>query len=55
LELAQSYQFRPLPGQPSHQTAVPNVFLVGAGTWPGGGVSGGSGYIVAHQLLKPAA
>jgi phytoene dehydrogenase-like protein len=38
LELAQSYLFRPLPGQPSHQTAVPNVFLVGAGTWPGAGV-----------------
>ncbi len=55
LELAQSYLFRPLPGQPSHQTAVPNVFLVGAGTWPGAGVSGGSGYIVAHQLLKPVA
>jgi phytoene dehydrogenase-like protein len=54
MELAQSYLFRPLPGQPSHQTALPNVFLVGAGTWPGGGVNGGSGYIVAHQLLTPA-
>jgi multidrug efflux pump subunit AcrB len=43
------------PGQPSHRTAVPNVFLVGAGTWPGNGVNGGSGYIVAHQLLKPVA
>jgi len=55
LELAQSYLFRPLPGQPSHRTAVPNVFLVGAGTWPGNGVNGCSGYIVAHQLLTPAA
>ncbi len=55
MELAQSYLFRPLPGQPSHRTAVPNVFLVGAGTWPGNGVNGGSGYIVAHQLLTPAA
>ena len=52
LELAQSYLFRPLPGQPSHRTAVPNIFLVGAGTWPGAGVNGGSGYIVAHQLLR---
>jgi phytoene dehydrogenase-like protein len=41
-------------GQPSHRTVVPNVFLVGADTWPGGGVNGGSGYIVAHQLLKQA-
>ena len=55
MELAQSYLFRPLPGQPSHRTVVPKVFLVGAGTWPGGGVSGGSGYIVAHQLLTVAA
>jgi phytoene dehydrogenase-like protein len=52
LELGQSYLFRPLPSQPSHRTAVPNVFLVGAGTWPGAGLNGASGYIVAHQLLK---
>jgi phytoene dehydrogenase-like protein len=52
LELAQSYLFRPLPSQPSHRTAVPNVFLVGAGTWPGAGLNGGSGYIVAQHLLK---
>lgn len=51
-DLAQSYLFRPLPGQPGHQTAVPNVYLVGAATWPGHGVNGGSGYIVAKKLLK---
>ncbi|WP_193048546.1 phytoene desaturase family protein [Mycolicibacterium baixiangningiae] len=50
-DLAQSYLFRPLAGQPSHRTAVPNVYMIGAGTWPGGGVSGSSGYIVARQLL----
>ena len=50
-DLAQSYLFRPLPSQPSHRTAVPNLFLTGAGTWPGHGVNGGSGYIVARQLL----
>jgi phytoene dehydrogenase-like protein len=50
-DLAQSYLFRPLPGQPSHQTAVPNVFMLGAATWPGHGINGGSGYIVAQQLL----
>ena len=50
-DLAQSYLFRPLPGQPSHQTAVPNVYMVGAATWPGHGVNGGSGYIVAKTLL----
>jgi len=53
-DLAQSYLFRPLPSQPSHRTAVPNVYLLGAATWPGHGVNGGSGYIVAQQLLRGA-
>lgn len=50
-DLSQSYIFRPLPSQPSHRTAIPNVFMLGAATWPGHGVNGGSGYIVAQQLL----
>ncbi|MCY9661734.1 NAD(P)/FAD-dependent oxidoreductase [Paenibacillus chondroitinus] len=51
-DLAQSYLLRPLPGQPSHQTVIPNVYMLGAATWPGHGVNGGSGYIVAQQLLS---
>ncbi|MZQ86554.1 FAD-dependent oxidoreductase [Paenibacillus sp. 5J-6] len=51
-DLAQSYLLRPLPGQPSHQSAIPNVYMLGAATWPGHGVNGGSGYIVAKQLLS---
>ncbi|HKI00532.1 MAG TPA: NAD(P)/FAD-dependent oxidoreductase [Thermoanaerobaculia bacterium] len=51
-DLSQSYFFRPLPSQPSHRTAVPNVYMLGAATWPGHGVNGGSGYIVAQQLLR---
>ena len=50
-DVAQSYLFRPLPGQPSHRTAVPNVHMLGAATWPGHGINGGSGYIVAQELL----
>ncbi len=53
-DLAQSYLFRPLPSQPSHRTALPNLYMVGAATWPGHGVNGGSGYIVAQQLLARA-
>jgi phytoene dehydrogenase-like protein len=53
-DLAQSYLFRPLPNQPSHQTAVPNLFMLGAATWPGHGINGGSGYIVAQKLLAGA-
>ncbi len=51
-DLAQSYLLRPLPGQPSHRTAIPNLYMVGAATWPGHGINGGSGYIVAQQLLQ---
>lgn len=51
-DLAQSYLFRPLPGQPSHQTEIPNLYMLGAATWPGHGINGGSGYIVAQQLLS---
>lgn len=50
-DLAQSYLFRPLLGQPSHRTVVPNLYQVGAATWPGHGINGGSGYIVAKKLL----
>lgn len=51
-DLAQSYLLRPLPGQPSHRTTLPNVYMLGAATWPGHGINGGSGYIVAQQLLN---
>lgn len=51
-DLAQSYLFSPLPAQPSHATAIPHLFTLGASTWPGHGINGGSGYIVAQQILK---
>ncbi len=53
-DMAQSYLFRPLPGQPSHRTVVPNLYMVGAATWPGSGLGAGSGYIVAQQVLQGA-
>jgi phytoene dehydrogenase-like protein len=36
-----------------HRTPVENVWLVGASTHPGPGLGGGSGAIVAAQLLEP--
>jgi phytoene dehydrogenase-like protein len=50
-DLAQSYLLRPLPGQPGHRTPIAGLYQLGAGTWPGHGINGGSGYIVARQLL----
>ncbi len=34
----------------THQTAVKNLFHIGASTHPGPGLSGGSGYLVAQKL-----
>jgi phytoene dehydrogenase-like protein len=51
-DLAQNYMLGPIAGQPSHQTAVPGLLALGASTWPGHGVNGGSGYIVAKRLLN---
>lgn len=50
-DLSQSYLMRPLPGAPSHATPVPRLYMLGAATWPGHGVGGGSGRIVARMLL----
>jgi phytoene dehydrogenase-like protein len=37
----------------SHKTTVPGVWHVGASTHPGPGLGGGSGALVAQQLLEP--
>ena len=36
-----------------HRTPVDGVWLVGASTHPGPGLGGGSGALVAAQLLEP--
>ncbi|REE94617.1 phytoene dehydrogenase-like protein [Paenibacillus taihuensis] len=51
-DFMQSYLFRPLPSQPGHQSEIENLYMLGAATWPGHGINGGSGYIVAQQLLS---
>ena len=51
-DLAQSYLFRPIPAAASHATPVPGLYQLGAATWPGHGVNGGSGWIVAQALLN---
>ncbi|HEY4132577.1 MAG TPA: NAD(P)/FAD-dependent oxidoreductase, partial [Gemmatimonadaceae bacterium] len=52
--LAQSYLLRPLPEYPSHQSVISNIHMLGAGTWPGHGINGRSGYVVAQSLLAQA-
>ncbi|MDQ5835048.1 MAG: NAD(P)/FAD-dependent oxidoreductase, partial [Actinomycetota bacterium] len=53
LALDQNFLWRPLASQPGHRTPVPGVWHVGASTHPGPGLGGGSGTLVAKQLLEP--
>ena len=51
LTLDQMLGWRP-PGLAGHRTPVPGLYLAGAGTHPGGGLSGASGRAAAQTLLK---
>ena len=53
LALDQNFLWRPLASQPGHRTPVDGVWHVGASTHPGPGLGGGSGALVAQQLLEP--
>jgi phytoene dehydrogenase-like protein len=54
LALDQNFLWRPLPSQPGHRTPLAGVWHVGASTHPGPGLGGGSGALVAQQLLQPS-
>lgn len=47
---AQFFFLRPVPGWGRHRTPVERLFICGAGTWPGGGVGGASGALVAKAI-----
>jgi phytoene dehydrogenase-like protein len=50
--LEQLLFMRPVPGWSRYETPVKSLYLCGAGTHPGGGVTGAPGYNAAHQVLK---
>src|SRR6185369_13104491 len=52
LALDQNFLWRPLASQPGHKTPVENVWHIGASTHPGPGLGGGSGALVAAELLE---
>jgi phytoene dehydrogenase-like protein len=52
LALDQNFLWRPFAQQPGHRTPIRDLFHVGASTWPGPGLGGGSGTLVARNLLK---
>ena len=52
LRLEQLFFMRPVPGWSQYRTPVKGLYLCGAGTHPGGGVTGAPGHNAAHQVLR---
>ena len=52
LNLGQLFLGRPMPGWSRYRTPIRALYLCGAGTHPGGGVTGAPGYNAARQILK---
>ena len=52
ISLQQMFFMRPLPRWAQYRTPIENLYLCGAGTHPGGGVTGAPGYNAAHTILK---
>ncbi len=52
MSLDQFLIMRPVSGWSRYHTPVENLFLCGAGTHPGGGVTGAPGYNAAREVIK---
>lgn len=52
LNIEQLFFMRPLPGWADYRTPLPGLYLCGAGTHPGGGVTGAPGYVSSHRVLS---
>ena len=52
LALEQMFFMRPLPGWSRYRTPIAGLYLCGAGTHPGGGVTGAPGHNAAQIILK---
>ena len=50
--LDQFFAFRPLIGWAQYRTPIKGLYLCGAGTHPGGGLTGGSGANAAREIIK---
>jgi phytoene dehydrogenase-like protein len=50
--LDQLYAMRPILGWAQYRTPIEGLFLCGAGTHPGGGITGGSGRNAAREIVK---
>jgi phytoene dehydrogenase-like protein len=55
MSLDQQLFMRPVPGFGSYRTPIHNLYLCGAGTHPGGGITGAPGYNAARLVIKELA
>jgi phytoene dehydrogenase-like protein len=55
MSLDQMFVLRPAAGWARYRTPVPELWLCGSGTHPGGGVMGAPGYNAAREMLKSRA
>jgi phytoene dehydrogenase-like protein len=51
LSLDQMFFMRPVPGWSRYRTPIEGLYLCGAGTHPGGGVTGAPGHNAAHVMI----
>ena len=52
ISLQQMFFMRPLPRWAHYESPISGLYLCGAGTHPGGGVTGAPGYNAAHAILR---
>jgi phytoene dehydrogenase-like protein len=52
LRLDQLFFMRPVPAYARYATPLTGLYLCGAGTHPGGGVTGAPGFNAAHRVLR---
>ena len=54
LSLDQLFSARPVLGHGDYRAPIPGLYMCGAGTHPGGGVTGAPGHNAAREILKDA-
>jgi phytoene dehydrogenase-like protein len=54
LELDQMFSARPVLGHGDYRSPIKGLYMCGAGTHPGGGVTGAPGHNAAREILKDA-
>ena len=52
MSLSQLFSLRPVAGWADHRTPIDGLYLCGAASHPGGGVTGAPGYNAAREVLK---